>query len=222
MKKLIMIVIVLVIASPAVALIYPPHSPGFGCCGGSGQVIWEFLEEGCMPTNYIFDYGPADDLTFGTRYDDGGPVPEWVWSDGAYTVNDEDSLNQPVPDSGGKQYMRMYFEVVHTLVESEDPSLIGLGLELWDMGDWEGCPGSSDGSGGEYINGYEFPEATVVFDIGGGWFQSVWVADFSEDGSVYMPGFEGYEFPDLYEATHTTAIIGMSDFGATGFDIEEV
>ncbi|MHC4214618.1 MAG: hypothetical protein ACYSWP_14745, partial [Planctomycetota bacterium] len=123
------------------ALIYPPHSPEFTGCDNSGQVLWEFLEDGCEPTStvadppYYFNPDPPDPV-FGTRYVNGGPV--WPWADGKYTVIDdgggtEDSLNQPIPDGGGKSYMRMYFEVVHTIVESEDPSLIGLGLELWNM-----------------------------------------------------------------------------------------
>jgi hypothetical protein len=123
--------------------------------------------------------------------------------------------------------MRMYFEVTHTIVESDDPSFIGMGLELWDMDDgWTGCPFPSEALAGDgYRGGYEFPPPTEQYDVGGGWYQSIWVADFSEDGSVaswedYYG--ESYEFGDLPECTHTTAIIGMGDFGASGFELEEV
>ena len=225
MKKLIIIAMVLVITRPQVAT----SCVSWPYCDNMGEVLWEFTEDGCMPTSDEYDpaycYWPdLADPTFGTRYLDDGPV--WPWADGKFTVEDagggtEDSLNQPIPDSDGRQYMRMYFEVVHTLVESEDPSLIGMALELWDMGDWLGCPDNSEATG-EYGGGYEFPAPTSTEDLGGGWYKSIWVADFSTDGSVYMPGFEGYEFPDLYEATHTNAIIGMADHGATGFLIDEV
>ncbi|MHC4216087.1 MAG: hypothetical protein ACYSWP_22265 [Planctomycetota bacterium] len=220
MKKLIITAIVLAIATPAVALIYPPHSPEFPCCDNSGQVIWEFLEDGCMPTSEVADppYYFNPDLpnpTFGTRYLDGGP--DWTWSAGTYLVENEDSLNQPIPISDDKPYLRMFFEVTHTLVESEDESLIGMGLEVWGLQDWTGCPALSgnDGDIGPYLGGYEFPVPTATFDVGGGWYQSYWEFDFSEDGSV------GDEF-DLPEVSHTTAIIGMGDFGAAGFQLEEV
>ena len=234
MKKLIMFLMVLAIATPAVALVYEPHSPGFAGCANSGQVVWEFLEDGCEPTSdqadppYYFDPDLVNPV-FGTRYAEGGPV--WTWNSaggrGQYTVEDtgagtEDSLNQPIPDRGEKQYMRMYFEVTHTIVENDDPSFIGMGLELWDMTEWLGCPQSSDSGDGEYLEGYEFPPPTEQFDLGDGFYQSIWVADFSEDGSVYMEGFEGATFPGLFDATHTTAIIGMSDFGAEDFLLEEV
>jgi hypothetical protein len=230
MKKLIMFVMVLAIATPAVALVYPPHSPGFAGCENSGQVIWEFLEDGCEPSSdqadpaYYFDPDLVDPV-FGTRYVEGGP--DWDWADGVYTVNTEDSLNQPIPDSGGKSYMRMYFEVTHTIVENDDESFIGMGLELWELEDWTGCPAASgnDGEIGAIIGGYEFPPPTEQYDVGGGWYQSIWVADFSEDGSVASwEDYYGvsYEFGDPTEWTHTTAIIGMSDFGASGFQLEEV
>ncbi len=79
MKKLIMIAVILGITTPAVALIYPPHSPDFAGCENSGQVIWEFLEDGCMPTSEVADpayYFDPDlpEATFGTRYAEGGPV----------------------------------------------------------------------------------------------------------------------------------------------------
>ncbi|MHC4659756.1 MAG: hypothetical protein ACYS83_11370 [Planctomycetota bacterium] len=221
MKKIIMFVMVLAIATPAMALIWEPHSQGFAGCPGSGQVLWEFTEPGCLPTSdvadppYLFDPDIPDPV-FGTSYTDGGPVEGWTWSDGVYTANGEDGLNQPIPDRGGKQYMRMYFEVVHTMVESADPSFMGFAMELWDREDWEGCP-----TGAALIGDYEgiyFPPPTDTFDLGGGWHQSYWVFDFSTDGSV------GTEiFPDLHDATHTTALFGMTDLGDVyPFDLEEV
>ncbi|MHC4214617.1 MAG: hypothetical protein ACYSWP_14740 [Planctomycetota bacterium] len=219
MKKIIMFVMVLAIATPAMALIWEPHTQGFSGCPGSGQVIWEFTEPGCMPTSDVADppyyFDPEiPDPVFGTSYTDGGPVEGWTWSGGVYTVNGEDGLNQPIPDRVGKQYMRMYFEVVHTIVESSDPSFIGFAMELWNRYDWSGCP-TGAALMGEY-NGNYFPPPTDTFDLGGGWHQSYWVFDFSTDGSV------GIESPILHEATHTTALIGMSDFGAEGFEIDEV
>jgi hypothetical protein len=233
MKKLIMFVMVLAIAAPAGALRFPDEPPPFAGCANSGMVFWEFLMDGCEPTSDEFDpytFDPAlPDPTFGTRYADGGPVWTWSTGDGStgiYTCDDEDSLNGSIPVRGDKTYMRMYFQVVHTLVESDDPSLIGMGLELWNMGDWPGCPENGEGTG-EYLNGYEFPAPTSSVDLGGGWWKSIWVADFSEDGDVWTDfggegEFDGIEFGDLYDATHTTAIIAMGDFGGTGFDMEEV
>jgi hypothetical protein len=189
-----------------------------------GEVCWEFTEEGCEPTSEEHDppycYWPQiANPTFGTRYADGGPV--WTWADGVYTVNNEDVLNYAIPERGEQTYLRQYFEVVHTIVESEDPSLIGLGLELWNMGDWPGCPTNFEDTG-EYLEGYEFPAPTSSVNISGDWYKSIWVADFSTDGAVWSFGEEGRQFSDLYEATHTTAIIGMADFGATGFQMDEV
>jgi len=219
MKRLIMIAVVLVIARPEVAMSCMP----WPYCDNMGEVAWEFTEDGCMPTSdeYNPPYCYWPDLanpTFGTRYADGGP--EWTWSDGVYTVNYEDNLNYAIPERGEKQYLRQYFEVVHTLVESEDPSLIGMGLELWDMGDWPGCPDRYEGIG-EYLEGYEFPPPTSSVNVGGGWYKSIWVADFSEDGSVYSFD-DDMSFSGLYDATHTTAIIAMGDFGGTGFQMDEV
>ncbi len=220
MKKIIMFVMVLAIATPAMALEWDPHTQGFAGCPGSGQVLWEFTEAGCMPTSNVADppyfFDPAvPNPTFGNSYEtEGGPVAGWTWSDGVYTVNGEDGLNQPIPDRGDKQYMRMYFEIVHTMVESDDPSLIGMGMELWNREDWAGCPEGADFIG-EY-NGIWFPTPTETFDLGGGWHQTYWTFDFSIDGSV------GTEiFPDLHEATHTTFLIGMPDLDVYPFDIEE-
>ena len=228
MKKLIMFVMVFAIAAPALALKYPPHSPGFAGCANSGQVLWEFTEDGCNPTSsvadppYYFDPDLPNPL-FGTRYEDGGPV--WPWSAGAYYVDEEDSLNNPIPERGGKQYLREYFEVVHTAdpETASDDSLIGMGLEIWNMADveWPGCPEGYQqyfpaGEEG-YLGGYEFPEPTLTEDLGDGWFQSYWVFDFATEDGV----FEDY-FPDLFEATHATAIIGMIDYGAEDFYLEEV
>jgi hypothetical protein len=106
------------------------------------------------------------------------------------------------------------------LVESEDESLIGLGLELWNMEDWTGCPDGYEGVGG-YLEGYYFPPPTSTEDLGGGWYKSIWVADFAPDDSLGEEGVNiGEELHD--EATHTTAIIGMADMDATGFQIDEV
>jgi hypothetical protein len=174
-----------------------------------------------MPTSdvadppYFFDPDIPDPV-FGTSYTDGGPVEGWTWSGGVYTVNGEDGLNQPIPDRGGKQYMRMYFEIVHTMVESTDPSFIGFAMELWNRLDWEGCP-TGAALTGDY-EGIYFPTPTDTFNLGGGWHQTYWVFDFSTDGSV---GTE--TFPGLHEATHTTALFGMLDEGDVyPFDIEEV
>ncbi|HIJ71278.1 MAG TPA: hypothetical protein HPP87_07940 [Planctomycetes bacterium] len=224
MKKLIMIAIVLVIARSQVAtscVVWPPWD-----CRNMGEVLWEFTDDGCEPTSEEYDpaycyYPVLPNPTFGTRYADGGPV--WTWSGGVYTVNEEDSLCYAIPERNDQLYLRQYFEVVHTLVESEDPSLIGLGLELWDMSEteWPGCPEGYQqyfpaGDTG-YLGGYEFPAPTWSVDLGGGWYRSTWVSDFSTDGSVG----EDY-FPGLFDATHATAIIGMSDLDATGFQIDEV
>jgi len=212
---------VLAIATPAMALIWEPHTPGFAGCPGSGQVLWEFTEPGCMPTSdvadppYFFD-PDVPNPTFGTSYTDGGPVVGWTWSGGVYTVNGEDGLNQPIPDRGDKQYMRMYFEIVHTIKESDDPSLIGFAMELWNRLDWPGCPTGANLIG-DY-DGYYFEPPTETFDLGGGWHQTYWVYDFSTDGSVGTQ-----TFPDLHEATHTAALFGMLDEGdVTPFDMEEV
>jgi hypothetical protein len=53
MKKIIMFVMVLAIATPAMALVWEPHTQGFAGCEGSGQVLWEFTEPGCMPTSAV-------------------------------------------------------------------------------------------------------------------------------------------------------------------------
>ena len=220
MKKIIMFVMVLAIATPAVALIWEPHTPGFAGCPGSGQVIWEFTEPGCMPTSDVADppyfFDPCvPDPVFGTSYTDGGPVVGWTWSGGVYTVNGEDGLNQPIPDSGGKRYLRMYIEVVHTMVESDDPSLIGFAMEIWNRYDWSGCP-TGAALGGDY-DGYYFEPPIETFDLGGGWHQSYWVFDFSSE-----VGAE-FESSILQEATHTAALFGMLDVGNVyPFDIEEV
>ncbi|MHC4640895.1 MAG: hypothetical protein ACYS32_04565, partial [Planctomycetota bacterium] len=222
-KKLIIIAIVLAIASPAVALIWEPHTQGFAGCPGSGQVIWEFTEPGCMPTSDVADppyfFDPClPDPVFGTSYaTSGGPVAGWTWSDGVYTISDEDGLNQPIPDRGGKQYLRMYYEIVHTMVEGDDPSFIGMGMELWNRLDWPGCPEGANFIG--EFDGIWFPTPTETFDLGGGWHQTYWMFDFSTDGSVGTQ-----TFPGLHEATHTTFLIGMldfTDFSVTPFDIEE-
>ena len=86
-----------------------------------------------MPTSedadppYYFD-PRLTNPTFGTRYE-GGPA-NWTWSDGVYTVNDEGSLYQPISDRLGHNYLIQHLQVVHTMVESEDPSLIGLAIEF--------------------------------------------------------------------------------------------
>ena len=231
MKKLIMFVMVLAIAAPSVATRFPHVPPEFAGCANSGMVFWEFIVDGCNPTTnlqatpYVFD--PAlPNPTFGTRYEEGGPV--WTWSagdggTGIYTCDDEDSLNGSIPVRGEQIYLRMYFQVVHTIVESDDDSLIGMGLELWDMGDWLGCPEPYEDT---YLEGYEFPVPTSSVNVGGVWWKSIWVADFSTDGAVWSfpenPDNVDREFFDLFDATHITAIIAMGDYGAYNFDIEEV
>ena len=212
MKKLLMFVMVLAIAAPAGALKYEPHVPDFAGCENSGQVLWEFTEDGCLPTSDVVDpYYFNPDLPnpmFGMRYSDGAPAA-WDWSAGVYTVNSEEGLNCPIGERGGKQYLRMYFEVVHTLVESNDPSLIGFDMELWDMQDWPGCPEPSYEYGqfyGGLAEGINFPPPTETFDVENGWWQSYWVADVEPADAI----------------THVNAIIGMDDHGAVGFAIQEV
>ena len=236
MKKLIMIAVVMVIGGQALALRYPDDPPPWRpcCCwwvprvlpAVSGLVLWEFLNDGCMPTSDEYDpYEYYDGTvleppTFGTRYQDSGPV--WTWSGGVYTVNDEDAIIQPIPKRSGNKYLTQYLQVVHTMVESTDPSLIGLGIELWNMEDWPGCPEPGESIDG-YIGVYDFPEPDISYEIpdSNGWYKSIWVSKFSTDGSYYSGEYEE-DFPDLYNATHTTCIIGMDDFGATGFQIEEI
>ena len=213
---------VLAIATPAMALIWEPHSPGFSGCPGSGQVLWEFTEPGCMPTSdvadtpYHFDPCVPDPVFGNSGAAEGGPVEGWTWSGGVYTVNGEDGLNQPIPDnSDGKQYLRMYVEVVHTITESGDLSLIGFALEIWDREDWSGCPEGAALTG--TYDGYYFEEPTDTFDLGDGWHQSHWVFDFSTE-----VGAE-FESPILQDATHTAVLFGMLDEGNVyPFDLEEV
>ncbi|UCD30513.1 MAG: hypothetical protein JSV03_08610, partial [Planctomycetota bacterium] len=183
MKKLIMIATVLTIAGRALALKYPDIAPDFICCDNSGWVIWEFLDDWCLPTSEDFDppYGyypeaAVDPPTFGSRhwddpFDDsgwGGSYGEGAWTyttsdyNGAYTINAEDSFAQPIPLRGDKQYLRQYFQVVHTMppgVTEEDYYWpIGIGLEIWDMSvfqenGWTGCPVGYEGLAGDGYRG---------------------------------------------------------------------
>ncbi len=220
MKKLMMFIILLAIGAPAAGLVHPDDAPDWAGCENSGAIWWEFEQDGCVPTSNEIDpaYGynpPLVDPTFGTRYEDGGP--QWTWADGIHAVDFEDAFNQPVPERGGKQYLRQYLQVVHTMVSAPDPSLIGLALEIWNMQDWTGCPQEYITLPGDgYLGGYEFPEPTSIVDLGGGWFKSIWVTEFSTDGSVGE-----YSFTDLYEATHTSCMFGM-DVPTTGLQLEEV
>jgi hypothetical protein len=178
---------------------------------------------------------PTDGSGWGGSYD----ADPWTWSNGIYTVLAEDSFNQPVPERGEDIYLRQYFQIVHTMVpglpESDYKWPIGLGLELWDLvttyepDGWTGCPtGYETWPAGEaygYLDGYEQFPPDVHYEIPGapGWFKSIWIYDFSEDGTVYSSATEA-EFPELFEATHTACIIGMDfdpDTGET-FQIEEL
>ena len=132
MKKLIMFVMVLVIATSATALKYVDDAPDFAGCPGSASVFWEFVNEGCMPTSdsadppYYYDPDPAITPTFGSRHWDdptndagwggsyGGAL--WTYSNGIYTVLSEDSLNQSIPERSEQPYLRQYFQIVHTEV----------------------------------------------------------------------------------------------------------
>jgi len=238
-------IVVVVIAGQAAALKYPPDAPDFAGCENSGYVFWEFVDDYCLPTTdedcqpYYYDPGPADDLTFGSRhYDDPFPgwggsygADPWTWSDGIFTVLAEDAITQPIPERGQKQYLRQYFQVVHTLVPGLDESdprwPIGFAVELWDMSvnGWTGCPQGYETDDG-YLGGYEFevpPE--IHYEIPGapGWYKSVWIHDFSTDGSVYSGEYEK-KFEALYDTTHTACIVGMDlepDQGEI-FQIEEV
>ena len=248
MKKLIMFVMVVAIAAPATALKYTDFAPDFTGCDNSAWVIWEFTEDGCFPTSEDFNppYGyypePEDTPTFGSRSWDtptedsgwGGyvdPCNLWIYSDGVYTVNDEDSFNQSIPESGGKQYLRQYFQVVHTLVpgltENNYQWPIGCGLELWNMSifdenGWPGCPVGYE----EYPNSDEGfigggGGAPQMIEHGNGWWTSIFISDFDNDGSLTT---EFASTLDLELATHTTCIIGMDLLPSLGqtFQIEEV
>ncbi|MHC4214596.1 MAG: hypothetical protein ACYSWP_14635 [Planctomycetota bacterium] len=142
----------------------------------------------------------------------------------------EDSFNQSIPESGGKPYLRQYFQVVHTMVpgltEDDYQWPIGLGLELWNMSvyeedGWTGCPvGYETLAGDGYIGGADWV-APQIIDHGNGWYTSVFVNDFDTDGSLIT---EFAETLDLQDATHTACIIGMDlapDEGQT-FQVEEV
>jgi hypothetical protein len=262
MKKLIMFVMVLVIATSATALKYVDDAPDFAGCTGSASVFWEFEEDGCMPTSnaadppYYYDPDPAITPTFGSRHWDdpstgsgwGGSYGSaaWTWSGGIYTILAEDAFTQSVPERSEQPYLRQYFQVVHTMVpDLEQPDFqngapipgtgdyrwpIGLGLELWDMSadeyspdGWTGCPvGYENLDGDGYRGGYENVPPDIHYALGGGWFKSIWVHDFSEDGTVYTSATEE-EFEALFEATHTACIIGMDFDPLLGeiFQIEE-
>jgi len=212
-----------------------------------GVVFWEFIDDGCMPTSDECDppyfYEPwLDAPTFGSRHWDdptedagwGGSYGSdlWVWSDGVFTIPEyaEDSFNQPIPERGEKQYLTQYLQVVHTMPDLpqgdlDDLGLIGLGLEIWDMSvyqesGWTGCPqGYENLPGDGYLNGYDCPEPDQHYELGGGWWKSIWVSKFSTDGSYYSGEYEE-SFPELYDATHTVCIVGM-EIGSP-WQIEEV
>jgi hypothetical protein len=244
-----MFVMVVAIATPATALKYTDFAPDFTGCDNSAWVIWEFTSHGCSPTSEDFSppYGyypePEDTLTFGSRnwdtpdddsgwggYIDGDNL--WIHnaSDGTYTVNDEDSFNQPIPESGGKKYLRQYFQVVHTLVPGADENdlnwPIGLGLELWNMSvyqddGWTGCPvGYEELAGDGHVGGANWRDPQMI-DHGNGWWTSIFINDFDEDGSLTTAYAETV---DLEDATHTACIIGMNFNVGAGeiFDVEEV
>jgi len=234
MKKLIMIAVLLLIARPEVATSCLPVPT----CDNMCEVYWEFEDDGCMPTMYCYEpllpnptFGsrhwddPTEDSGWGGSY---GSDP-WEWSDGVVTIPPfaEDSFNQPIPIRGEKLYLRQYFEVVHTMPEEPDPfgSIIGLGLEVWDMsvyqeGGWTGCPAGYEGLPGDgYINGDGFPAPESTTELGGGWYKTIWITDFAPDDSLGENGIEiGPELHD--EATHAVCIIGMEV--PSSFQIDEV
>jgi len=245
-----MFVMVLVIATPVLALKYPDAAPDFTGCANSAWVVWEFVNDNCYPTSDVFDpsYGyfpePATSPTFGSRcwdqptedsgwgscsYDPG----LWVWDDGVFTVTSEDAFTQSIPERGGKKYLRQYFQVVHNIDPdtTSDPSIIGMGLEIWDMfgSEWPGCPdGYEDVAGAEYLGGSQFSVPAQIIEHGDGMFTCVWISDFSPDDSINTPyvvldpdSGDRMVFPELYDATHTACIIGMSDEGTGEFEIEE-
>jgi len=242
MKKLIMIAIVLVIARPQVAMsciMWPPSD-----CRNMGEVYWEFEDDGCMPTSDEYDpaycfWPEIANPTFGSRhwddpYDDSGwggsyGSDLWEWSDGGVTIPPfaEDSFNQPIPERGDKKYLRQYFEVVHTMPTTPDPfgSIIGIGLEIWDMSvyqesGWTGCPVGYEGLPGDgYINGDEFPAPESTTELGDGWYKTIWITDFAPDDSL---GEEGVDIGEALhdEATHTYCIVGMEV--PSSFQIDEV
>ena len=239
-------IVVAVLATPSVALKYPPDPPSFISCDNIGWVVWEFIDDGCMPTSDEFDPpynycpGPADELTFGSRHFDpiGGWGSDenygfgfpWDWNDGVFTVLSEDAITQPIPERGQKQYLRQYFEVVHTLVPGLDDNdyrwPIGLAVELWDMSaeeyppdGWTGCPMGYESQG--YLNGAEFSPPEIHYELGDGWWKSVWINDFDEDGSLLT---ENATEVDLSAATHIACIVGMDldPEGGEIFQMEEV
>ena len=252
MKKLIMFVMVLAIAASAMALQYPDVAPDFTGCDNSAWVIWEFLDDGCMPTStvlsaegnpYSYNPVPVDALTFGSRHWDdptddagwGGSYDEdlWTYSDGKYSVEAEDSLNQSIPLRGDKLFLRQYFQVVHTMPAGADPcvlGLIGLGLELWDMSvyeenGWTGCPVGYEGLAGDgYLGGdnYKPPDKNLSVDHGNGWYTSVWITDFWQDVEATTV-YAAAESINLDDATHAVCITGMDlDRPAQIYQIEEV
>ena len=248
MKKLIMIAILLVSASPAIGLKYSDIGPDFSCCDNSGWVIWEFLDDYCLPTSDEFDPpygyypGPATEPpTFGSRHWD-NPFNDsgwgcsygsecWIYADEAYTVPAyaEDSFNQSIPHRGEKLFLRQYFQVVHTMPagDTEDLGLIGLGLELWDMSvyeenGWTGCPtGYENLAGDGYLGGNEFPSPVtgLSVDHGNGWYTSMWITDFWDTVEATTE-YAIEDDIDLDAATHSVCIVGM-EIG-TPWQIEEV
>jgi len=239
----------LAIGGQAMALVHPDDAPDFAGCEGSAVVFWEFLNAGCMPTSdeadppYYYDPEPEFPPTFGSRHwddptEDSGwgcsyGSPCWTWSNGVFTILSEDSFNQSIPFRGEKQYLRQYFQVVHTLVPDLQPEdyrwPIGLGLELWDMSvyeedGWTGCPtGYENLDGDGYLNGAENVPPQIHYPLGGGWYKSIWINDFDDDGSLLT---ENATEVDLDAATHTACIIGMDfspepPFNQT-FQIEEI
>ena len=249
---------VLVIGAPAVALKYQDDAPNWAGCPGSSTVFWEFTDDYCSPTSdeadpaYYYDPEPEDELVFGSRhynqpdagwgFDDDEVQKPWTWANGIFTVLSEDSFNQPKPVRTGK-YLRQYFQVVHTMPNDPHPrSVIGVGVELWNLslvqlteGGWTGCPqGYEDlpGIGEAWYGTSENSEpAFGPTPIPGaeGWYRSIWIADFDEDGTLAtgQESITAWYDEGLDLVTHTTCIIGMDieydeDDGGGGFDIEEV
>jgi hypothetical protein len=246
-KKLIIIAIVLAVAGQSWALKYPDIAPDFTCCDNRGWVIWEFIDDYCLPTSdefnppYEYVPGPAvEPPTFGSRHWDdptddagwGGSYGEdlWTYSDGKYSVEAEDSFNQSIPHRGEKQFLRQYFQVVHTMPEGDTSEfgIIGLLLELWDMSvlGWTGCPqGYENLPGDGYLGGgLVFPSPDVSYEIpdSNGWYKSMWITDFWQD-TACTTGYAAEEDIDLDLATHAVCIVGVDlDRPAQIYQIEEV
>ena len=130
MKKLLTLVMVLAVATPALADIEDVSPPDWGGTTPSANVVWQIDTDYGVPTCTAYDPFIADpEIYFGGS--EGGQIGTWDSVAGTLEITDDNILMALVEVPGGDgANLTIRVQIAY----EGEPDFVGTSLELWDTG----------------------------------------------------------------------------------------